>query len=321
MKNDYLYAVAAIRANEVSLLKDADLQQLISVPDYKKAALLLTDKGYGSAEGTNYSKMLDAEIEKTWNLVFSSAKDAEALNLFIVKNDFQNLKAVLKAEISGQKAEDYFVTPSVMEGAKLSELIADRKFDELPDFLRLGAKKAYEVLTKTKNGQFCDITADFYTMQCILDLAKKSNDLILLDFAQSFIVATNIKTAYRAIKTGKAKGFYEEALCECESLSKSDLIAAAILGENEFFEYLKNVGFEGFVSALSKSTSAFEKYCDDRLMEIMKKAKMTAFGISPLAAYFFARETEIKCVRIILSAKFNGSSEDAVRERMRELYV
>ncbi|MEG1551150.1 MAG: hypothetical protein RR355_02655 [Oscillospiraceae bacterium] len=89
MKNDYLYAVAAIRANEVSLLKDADLQQLISVPDYKKAALLLTDKGYGSAEGTNYSKMLDAEIEKHGTLFFQVLKMQRLLTFLSLKMIFK----------------------------------------------------------------------------------------------------------------------------------------------------------------------------------------------------------------------------------------
>ena len=78
---------------------------------------------------------------------------------------------------------------------------------------------------------------------------------------------------------------------------------------------------EEFAEALKNSPSAFEKYCDDAVMENMKKAKYTAFGLGPIAAYIFARMTEIGCVRIILSAKFNGTSEETVRERMRELYV
>ena len=48
---------------------------------------------------------------------------------------------------------------------------------------------------------------------------------------------------------------------------------------------------------------------------------MTAFGASPLAAYFIAKETELKCIRIILSAKLSHVSGEIIRERMRELYV
>ncbi len=48
---------------------------------------------------------------------------------------------------------------------------------------------------------------------------------------------------------------------------------------------------------------------------------MTVFGISPLAAYYVANEIEIKCLRIILSAKLSEASSEVIRERMRELYV
>ena len=37
MDNNYLYAVANIRANELSLLSRADIDALIDAPDYKTA--------------------------------------------------------------------------------------------------------------------------------------------------------------------------------------------------------------------------------------------------------------------------------------------
>ena len=46
-----------------------------------------------------------------------------------------------------------------------------------------------------------------------------------------------------------------------------------------------------------------------------------AVTVSPLAAYVLARENEIKCVRVILSGKRNGLSEQSIREKVRETYV
>ena len=91
-KNDYLFAVASVRALENSLLKQSDLEQLINAEDYNKAALLLSEKGY-EIKGTDYSVALDGELEKTWDYLVKAAPEAEALKAFIVKNDFQNLKA------------------------------------------------------------------------------------------------------------------------------------------------------------------------------------------------------------------------------------
>ena len=69
------------------------------------------------------------------------------------------------------------------------------------------------------------------------------------------------------------------------------------------------------------SPAAFEKWCDDRLLTLLRGAKTDIDGIAPLAAYWFAVQNEVRNVRIILSAKCIGLSDEAVRGRVRELYV
>lgn len=319
--NDYLFAVATIRANEVNLLKEADMEQLINAPDYKKAIAVLCDKGYSEPEGSDYSAMLDAEITKTWELINKSAPEAEALKTFVVKNDFQNLKAILKSEVSGHNASEYFVSPCVADPDDMLEKIKERKFDDLPQFLSQTAKEAFDTITKTSNGQLCDAVIDTAALENIVAFAKESNDDTLIEYAEDFCIAANIKTAYRSLKTGKNRAFMELSVAKSEKIDRENLIKSALAGETEFFDFLVNSGFSGYGEALKKGTSAFEKFCDDKMLDTMKKAKMTAFGISPLAAYFVAKETEIKCLRIILSAKVSGFSNDVIRERMRELYV
>lgn len=155
MDKNYLYAVANIRANE-SLLSRADIDALIDAPDYKTALTLLDGKGYDTSFGSDYSAMLDGETEKTWSLIKSVAPSAEALDIFIVKNDFQNLKAVLKSE-TGDDAEKYLVSPSVIPKELLLKAVKERDFDSLPDFISDAAEKCLEVITKTENGQLCAI--------------------------------------------------------------------------------------------------------------------------------------------------------------------
>lgn len=322
MKNkDYLFAVAAIRANELSLLKESDLEQLINAPDYKKAVSMLAEKGYDLPEGNNYSKMLDNELEKTWQKINESAPEADALKTFIVKNDFQNLKAILKSEMTKNDAKQFFVSPCIYDAEKMLESISERKFEELPELIADTAKKAYDTIVKTGNGQLCDIIIDAAALEAILSFASESNDDTLIEYAQQFCLLTNVKTAYRSVKTNKNQTFLEMAVAENSLVDKKQFIEEALKGENELFEFLGQKGYSKLKEAFEKGTSSFEKYCDDESIRIMKKAKMTVFGISPLAGYYVARETEIKCLRIILSAKLSGVSNDVIRERMRELYV
>ncbi len=319
--NDYLYAVAAIRANESALLKEADLEQLINAPDYKKATEMLADKGYELPDGTDYSSMLDKELEKTWELVNKSAPDADGLKALAVKNDFQNLKAILKAEVMGEDAKSFLVTPSVIDTDELYEKISQRRFEELPDFMSDAAKKAYDTITKTGNGQLCDIIVDEAALKAMCALAKSSGEELIEEYAQTFCLAADIKCAYRCAKTNKGRAFMESAVCECDKVNKQGLIEAALEGEEALLDFLKSNGLADYAQALENGTSAFEKLCDDRVLDIMKKAKFTAFGLSPISAFFVAKETELKCLRIILSAKLSNASNDVIRERMRELYV
>jgi V/A-type H+-transporting ATPase subunit C len=43
--------------------------------------------------------------------------------------------------------------------------------------------------------------------------------------------------------------------------------------------------------------------------------------MGPIIAYYLARQNEIRTVRIILTAKANDFPEEAIRERVREMYV
>ena len=321
MDNNYLYAVANIRANELSLLSRADIDALIDAPDYKTALTLLDGKGYDTSFGSDYSAMLDGETEKTWSLIKSVAPSAEAFDIFIVKNDSQNLKAVLKSEKTGEDAEKYLVSPSVIPKELLLKAVKERDFDSLPDFISDAAEKCLEVITKTENGQLCDIAADRACLEAMSGFAKSADNDIVAAYGDIFIKSAVLKTAYRAILTNKKRGFLEEALPDIPEIKKADLIDASLQGADALYDFVSSLGLESFAEALKNSPSAFEKYCDDAVMENMKKAKYTAFGLGPIAAYIFARMTEIGCVRIILSAKFNGTSEETVRERMRELYV
>ena len=57
------------------------------------------------------------------------------------------------------------------------------------------------------------------------------------------------------------------------------------------------------------------------MIETLRSQKYKTFSVGPLLGYLIARENEIKTVRIILTGKQNGFTDDAIRERIREMYV
>ena len=56
-------------------------------------------------------------------------------------------------------------------------------------------------------------------------------------------------------------------------------------------------------------------------MQEIRKEKHNNFTIAPIAAYILAKESELKAVGLVLTAKQNKLDENIIRERLRELYV
>ena len=70
-----------------------------------------------------------------------------------------------------------------------------------------------------------------------------------------------------------------------------------------------------------KDLTQFDKWCDDKIVDLCKKAKFTAFGFDPVCAYYYAKRTEIKTLKIILTGIQSGTDKDTLMKRVRDTYV
>ena len=149
----------------------------------------------------------------------------------------------------------------------------------------------------------------------------ESEDEIIRDYARSVVAVADIKIAVRAQKTAKSIEFMKQAMAECGSISVDQLAKAALSGPEAIRDYLLGTEYAGGAEALSESMSAFERWCDNRIIQTISPQKYKAFTIGPVVAYVLARQNEIKTVRIVLSGKRSELPEGAIRERVREMYV
>ena len=131
----------------------------------------------------------------------------------------------------------------------------------------------------------------------------------------------NIKAAVRCRVMQKPRDFLERAVAQAGTLDTRALVDAAAQSLDALYAYLDNTDYAGAVEALKNSMAAFERWCDDQLIQMIRPQRYNYFGIEPLAAYILGRENEIRMVRLILSAKINGLSDDILRERLRITYV
>lgn len=323
MAEDYVYAVARIRAKELSLLSRSDIESLLSAKDYEDAMQELSDKGYGDSKSfSSPDELLSFESAKTWSLVSElTSGDLSSFAVLRYPIDFHNLKAAIKTAVRGGDGEGVFVAAGTIDPKELLEAAVNSDFDALPEHLKEAAAEASDALVKTSDGQLCDIIIDKKALEAILLAGRKSHNEMIEEYAQLYVALADIKIAVRCSKTGKTLDFIKAAVADCPALDTERLIDSAVSGIDKLYEYILTTEYSDAVPALRESLSAYEKWSDNRIMELIRAQKANAFTVAPIVAYILARENEIKAIRIVLYAKQSGLSESSVRERLRDMYV
>lgn len=321
MAESYTYAVARIRSLEMSLFSDAVIDQLIACKTYENCIQFLLEKGWGGDDATDAESILTLEQEKMWKLMRELVSDMSVFDVLSYPNLFHNLKAAIKQVVFGKTGANIFYDDCAINGETMVKIISEKNYHALPKNMQAAAKEAYETFVQTRDGQLCDIIVDKAALSAIYDAGKNASHSILKEYAESTVAVADIKIAVRSQRTGKSLDFMRQAMAECKSLSVEKLAHAALNGMDSICAYLSETDYAEGAEALKESSSAFECWCDNRIIKTIKPQKYQSFSIGPLVAYVLARENEMKTVRIILSGKQNGFSDEAIRERVREMYV
>lgn len=321
-KTQYAYAVARIRALEVSLFSSSTIEQLIACKDDEAAIRFLQERGWGGADvPADADAILIREREKIWETIGEMHVDMDVFDVLSYASWFHNLKAAVKEVCTGRSGANIFYEGTPIPKQELLRIIKEKDYQALPENMQAAAEEAVDTLLHSGDGQLCDVIIDRATMEAIKEAGRLAEDDIIRDYAESTVAVADIKIAVRASRTAKTLEFMKRAMAPCDTLNIDSLAHAALAGMDSIIEYLNGSGYAEGAQALKESPSAFERWCDNRIIQTIKPQKSNPFSVGPLVAYVIARENEIKTVRIILTCKQNGLSDDSIRERVREMYV
>ena len=320
-ETEYAYAVAKIRANELSLISSSQMETVIAAPDYETAVKLLAEMGFADLEGENEETVLKEKEQQAFKFICEIAPDKALFDFLVVKNDFHNIKAVLKSLVVDTDYAPYVLEPCLIAPSDIYSAAVSKDWKSLPSFAVEAVKKGYELVTATKDGQVLDVYLDKCYLETSIKMAKESKEDFSVGLAERTALIADLQIALRGSEMGKSKEFLKNAMADCGILDTDRIIPLSLAGKKEISDYLKENGMEAMADALLKSNSAFEKAADNYLLDYVKGAKYESFGISPLIGYYLARMTEVKTVRILLCCKRTGLTEGEIKERVRSLYV
>ena len=121
---DFTFAVARIRALEVSLLNATVIEQLIACPTEENCLQVLAEKGWGDSDTPlEADAMLNRETEKTWNTMREMGIDMSVFDVLSYPNQFHNLKAAIKETCRKGKHPGIYYEDCEPSGEELEKII------------------------------------------------------------------------------------------------------------------------------------------------------------------------------------------------------
>ena len=319
-ENGYAFAAASVRAKENELLSPSFMSQLLE-SDYDECLRLLADKGVIPHDAADPAAALSGYMVDTWEYLSSIAPDMSKLCFMTVKNDFHNLKAILKSMVANVDCREFFIEPCAFDPEELYSAVKEKEFGSLPEWLSEPAEQGYSLITSTLDGQLLDVYLDARSFAAMRDFARERGCAYARELTELQTALADIKVALRLSRGSVSENLVSEAFCECESLDTDELARAVLKGRGEVIAYIGTTDYQELMNRLEASAAEFEKACDNLIVAKLGESKYYSISEEPLIAYYYARENECRLLRIILSCKHLGLEKEKITERMRELYV
>lgn len=320
MSYKFLYQNAQIKSRESKLLTQQGVQRLLDASDTREASRALAELGFGT-DGENFDVVFKRAEDENIALL-KEMNEGGALDAFLIESDYTNLKILLKAFVSGLKA-DTFAPDGLFEVGFLQNAIETGEVAALP-------KQMQEIILKTQEalagGQISahklDIDVDKTQYAHQLELCKKSGK-VAKEYFEKRIDYLNISSFERARRLNLDQSFFEECFIDGGKIALTTFQSVWELHGEELLKPFKETAYFEDLKALDEGGKlvVFEAKTDDALLKVWKSEKDDLYSIAPIVAFYMSRKTELKIAKLIVAGVKNRVAPQIIKERMRELYA
>lgn len=328
----FTQAIPRIRVLETRLIDKLKLDRMCEAASINEVFKILEETEYSSVMGNikgpeDYEKILSMELRRVYKLLYEICPVKEVVDVMSKKYDYHNLKVLVKGKFLNKDFSDILVHAGSTDFQKVKVYIEDEYFRDFNPVMRKTLEKVMEDFKDKKDPQRIDVILDNGYFEELRNLDDEIRDEFIHKYITALIDITNLKTLLRIKKQNKGRDFLGDVVISGGSIDKDKIFSlladspeniSAKLSHTNYYNILKT-GIEAYVK---EGTSAvFERLSENYIMDLMKRAKYVTFGLEPIIAYIYAKETEIKLLRIIMVGKLNNISVELIKERLREAYV
>ena len=328
----FTQAVSRIWVLETRLLDKPKVERMIEAPSASEVLRILNETEYSNVSANikrpeDYEEILTAELKRVYDLVYEISPVKEVVKIMSLKYDYHNAKVLLKGKVLGKDLSSMLIKLGDLDLQEIKRKIDGDNLKSLNGTLGKGVQEAMKAFEETKDPQKIDIIIDKYMYKELVEIKKSLNYKFIDNLVKAMIDTTNIRTLLRIKKQNKGREFAEEVIVDGGAIDSSKLVALLNESPENIMSKLQSTiysdlikeGFEGYIA--TESASLLEKLSDNYIMELMKSSKLVTFGPEKILSYIYAKETEIKVIRIIMVGKLNNIAEEVIRERLRDIYA
>ncbi|AQS10852.1 V-type sodium ATPase subunit C [Clostridium saccharobutylicum] len=331
-KMQFSQVIPRIRVYETKLLNKAQIDRMIDSNSAYESLKILKETEYVNVmtdinKAEDYELMLSRELIRVFDLMYYISPVKGIIDLMSIKYDYHNIKVILKGIFLKKDLSYLLINVGTIDALKLRDLIKSDNIRELPIIMRDAIEEVNNNFQNTKDPQLVDIILDRYMFKSLMQIKSEIKDIFVDKYITTLIDSTNLKTLLRIKKQNKDKEFLARVIIEGGSIDKNKFLEIINDDPENIYTKFAHTSYAGFIKVgiddyiKNKSVSLLEKLIDNYIMSMMRDAKIIPFGVEPLLAYIYAKETEIKIIRIIMVGKLNNIGAGLIRERLRDIYV
>ncbi len=323
------YAVARVQMLSQQALKKNDFERLLQTKNYQEAKKLLSEIGWGNIQGADEEKLSIEYLNEAYTLVQKITPNEAVTDCFLLRYDIHNAKTLIKARELKRKA-DFLSTNGIIPLNILEHGITERNYKKIADpILKKNLEEIEVALAIEFNPFLVDSMLDKTMYQMIFTRLKSKNTKKAKKPVEKYFIAKvdllNGLMLMRTLQMGKDENFFKEVFIPYGSFtkaqwegffSKPETLVNAIKqlhGEKVAYSIYEALQDESLLPMV-------EKRIDDYLLTFFEPFRKDPTAFENFLSYLIAVEREAAGVRLIMSSKANGFSQEAVRERMRDIY-
>ncbi|MEG1608316.1 MAG: V-type ATPase subunit [Clostridia bacterium] len=326
--NSLVFTNARVKTLENTLLSSEKLTRLSNCENIEDGMKILIESGYGggiTAETNDFEALLQAEDKKLCDFLKEAMPKNSGLESFLIKNDYHNAKAIVKAKYTKIVDIDFMLCP---QGNIEVEILKEKIFaDNYSSFSPFLSKALTTIDNARANGdkspRMIDCVLDIAMYAEILKLVKASKVASVIKYWMANIDLANISNFVRCKDINAEVDFFEQNLIDGGTLSKAYFQDAYSQSLTEFVEKLRYSDYASVCleSLTQKNMTLFEKNWDNFCQQIFSKDKNDIFSVAPIAGFFVAKKIEIKVVRMVMILLKAKVDKALIKQRLRDFYA